>query len=542
MSQKKSKLSIYFPIFLAGALALGIFVGFSLSGNMPNNAVIPANNSTNKFVQLVKYAEQQYVDTIDTEPLIEDAIQHFLQELDPHSYYLSKDQLADATEPLNGNFEGVGIEFRIQNDTLMVVNPIAGGPSEKVGILAGDRIIIIDGDTISGPELKNSKVMKLLKGPGGTDVNVTVVRKNTNKTFDFTITRGTIPINSLEFAYRVDSKTGYIKISRFAENTYQEMLDGLSKIKAQQLDNIILDLRNNGGGYLRTAISMVDEFLEANKMIVFTEGKAQKRKDYKSTRMGGLDDINLVILINENSASASEIVSGAIQDNDRGTIIGRRSFGKGLVQEPIQFSDGTMVRLTVARYYTPTGRCIQKPYGKGIDYEHDYAERYDSGELFSKDSINQGDTLKYYTPKGKVVYGGGGIMPDIFVPIDTSYTSDYFYDVAYQGLITQFTFDYADRNRKNLKNTYPSVDDYVAKFKVDNRVLAEFNKFTDKKEVDRSDVNSYNKSIEEIKKRIKSGIARDIWHNEGYYKCVLQDDPVLKKALEYFENPAIVGM
>lgn len=312
MSQKRSKTNVYFPIFLALAIAVGMLIGFGLSGNLPDNQLIPTRNSSNKFVQLVKYAEQEYVDTIDTEPLIEEAIQHFLQELDPHSYYLSKEQLADATEPLDGNFEGVGIEFRIQNDTLMVVNPVAGGPSEKVGILAGDRIVVVDGDTISGPELSNKKVMKLLKGPRNTKVDVTVVRKNAKKTFDFTITRGTIPINSLQVAYNIDANTGYIKISRFAERTYDELLEALTKLRAQNLDNLILDLRNNGGGYFRTAISISDEFLRPEKMIVYTEGKAQDKQEYLSTRMGKLDDINLVILINENSASASEIVAGAI--------------------------------------------------------------------------------------------------------------------------------------------------------------------------------------------------------------------------------------
>ncbi|MFT4661742.1 MAG: carboxyl-terminal processing protease [Patiriisocius sp.] len=537
---QKSKTSVYFPIFLALAIAVGMLIGFGLSGNLPNNQLIPSRNSSNKFVQLVKYAEQEYVDTIDTEPLVEEAIQHFLQELDPHSYYLSKEQLADATEPLDGNFEGVGIEFRIQNDTLMVVNPVAGGPSEKVGILAGDRIVVVDGDSISGPELSNKLVMKLLKGPRNTKVDVTVVRKNAKKTFDFTITRGTIPINSLQVAYNIDANTGYIKISRFAEKTYDELLEALTKIRAQNLDNLILDLRNNGGGYLRTAISISDEFLRPEKMIVYTEGKAQDRQEYLSTRMGKLDDINLVVLINENSASASEIVAGAIQDNDRGTIIGRRSFGKGLVQEPIQFSDGTVVRLTIARYYTPTGRCIQKPYGEGIDYEDDYADRYNSGELFSEDSIAVGDTLKYYTPGGKVVYGGGGIMPDIFVPIDTSYTSDYFYAIAYQGLINQFAFDYSDKNRTSILKKYTYADDFVSGFEVDETLMSTFIDFTKGQDVT-FDEEGYASSKNELKSRLKANIARDFWQDEGYYKCILKSDPVLLKTLEYFKNPAIAN-
>jgi carboxyl-terminal processing protease len=448
--------------------------------------------------------------------------------------------LADATEPLDGNFEGVGIEFRIQNDTLMVVNPVAGGPSEKVGILAGDRIVVVDGDSISGPELSNKLVMKLLKGPRNTKVDVTVVRKNAKKTFDFTITRGTIPINSLQVAYNIDANTGYIKISRFAEKTYDELLEALTKIRAQNLDNLILDLRNNGGGYLRTAISISDEFLRPEKMIVYTEGKAQDRQEYLSTRMGKLDDINLVVLINENSASASEIVAGAIQDNDRGTIIGRRSFGKGLVQEPIQFSDGTVVRLTIARYYTPTGRCIQKPYGEGIDYEDDYADRYNSGELFSEDSIAVGDTLKYYTPGGKVVYGGGGIMPDIFVPIDTSYTSDYFYAIAYQGLINQFAFDYSDKNRTSILKKYTYADDFVSGFEVDETLMSTFIDFTKGQDVT-FDEEGYASSKNELKSRLKANIARDFWQDEGYYKCILKSDPVLLKTLEYFKNPAIAN-
>jgi len=539
MSEKRSKLSIYFPIILALAITVGILIGFGLSQNIPQQQIIQVKSSSDKMMQVLRHAEKEYVDTINMDPLVEESIQHFLQELDPHSYYLGKDQIVDATEKLDGNFEGVGIEFRIQNDSLVVVNPIAGGPSAKVGLLAGDRITIIDGDTISGPELKNQKVMKMLKGEGGTEVDVTVYRRNSGKSFDFTITRGTIPINSVDVALKLNKNTGYVKITRFAERTYEEMIDGLDKLDGYQLENLILDFRNNGGGYLTTATRIADEFLSKDKMIVYTEGKSQKRKEYKATRRGNFEEINLIVLINENSASASEIVAGAMQDNDRATVIGRRSFGKGLVQEPMRFSDGTVVRLTVARYYMPSGRCIQKPYGVGIDYDGDYIDRYDSGELLSEDSVAIDDSLSFYTSEGRIVYGSSGIMPDIFVPIDTTYTSDYFYEIAYQGLINQFAFDYSDKNRSAINNQYKSSDDFAKRFFIDEEIENEFHRFADENGVKRN-VEGFKKAENEIKSRLKSNIARVFWQNEGYYKCSIVDDPILNKCLEHFREAGFV--
>lgn len=533
----KNKLKVYLPIIVAGAIVVGIVIGLALSDNLPNNTLVPTGkNSTNKFVELVNYAEEQYVDTIDANELVEESIQHFLQELDPHSYYLSKDKLAQANESLDGNFEGVGVEFRIQDDTLIVANPIPGGPSERAGILAGDRILIVDGENISGPELTNKKVTKILKGPGGTDVHVAVKRRGAKQLLEFDITRGSIPIHSLDAAFRLNDETGYIKISTFGRRTYNEMLEGLEKINARQLKNLILDLRNNGGGYLNIAVDMADEFLKQDQMIVYTEGKNQSRVDYKSSRQGKLDDVNLVVLVNENSASASEIVAGAIQDNDRGTIIGRRSFGKGLVQEPLHYKDGTMVRLTVARYYTPTGRCIQKPYGEGIDYDGDAEKRYEKGELFSQDSILFDDSLKFVTPGGKTVYGGGGIMPDIFVPIDTSYTSDFFYDVAYGGLIDQYAFNYVDKNRKALKSKYNSVDDFTDQFTTSDIDFDDFLSFAAAKEVDAPSAEDLDLSKGELLSRIRANIARSMWQNEGYFKSTVGEDPVIKEALQHFGN------
>ncbi|MCB0402125.1 MAG: S41 family peptidase, partial [Flavobacteriales bacterium] len=411
------------------------------------------SEGSKKFDALMQYINYAYVDSTDESKMVEDAIVAVLKELDPHSVYIPKKELEKMNEPLVGNFEGIGIQFNILKDTLIVVSPISGGPSEKVGLLAGDKIVEVDGENIAGIGLQNSDVQKKLRGKKGTKVNVGIKRRGSKSTLNFTITRDKIPIFSVDAAYMATPDIGYIKINRFANNTIDEFREGMAKLKEQNMKHLIIDLRGNGGGYLKTAIQLADELLEDRKLIVYTEGLKNPKQEYYTTSKGGFEKGKLVILIDEGSASASEIVSGAIQDYDRGLIIGRRSFGKGLVQKPFSLPDGSAVRLTVARYHTPSGRCIQRPYDEGKEaYYKEFSRRFENGEYLSEDSINFPDSLRYKTlNSNRVVYGGGGIMPDVFVPIDTSMNSTYFNKVNRKGLFSEFTLTYVDKHREELE-------------------------------------------------------------------------------------------
>ncbi len=490
-----------------------------------------------KFDILLQYINYAYVDSTDENQLVEKAIVAVLKSLDPHSVYIPQKELKKMNEPLVGNFEGVGIQFNILHDTLTVVSPISGGPSEKVGILPGDKIVKIDTENVAGIGLQNSDVQKKLRGKKGTKVNVGIKRRFVPEILDFTITRDKIPIYSIDAAYMATKDIGYIKVNRFASNTDEEFEEGLKKLKAKNIKDLILDLRGNGGGYLRTAIKLANEFLDGKKLIVYTQGSKSPKQEYYTTDRGGFEKGKLVVLIDEGSASASEIVTGALQDYDRALVIGRRSFGKGLVQKPFSLPDGSAIRLTVARYYTPSGRCIQKSYKNGKEeYYKDIANRYKHGELMNKDSISLPDSLKYETLNShRTVYGGGGIMPDIFVPIDTSMGSDYFGKVNRKGLLNEFSLTYLDRHRKELKEKYPTLQTFKASFNAEKEVLTDFIAYAEKNKVERNE-EQINKSKQLILIRIKATIARSLWDTSAYFEIISKIDNTLQEAIKQINS------
>ncbi len=429
------------PLLFAAMLALGIKLGFELSRLMGDKPAITSGRTHSKLDELMRLIEVKYVDTVSQEMLVDDAINEVLGKLDPHSFYIPGEELQAVNENLDGNFEGIGIEFYIVKDTIIVVSPISGGPSEALGIRSGDKIITIEDSTVAGVEISNKQVINKLRGPSGSKVRVGIARSGVPGLTEYSITRDKIPLYSLDVGYMVDDSIGYIKINRFSATTYTEFMEQLRKLNNQGMRRLLLDLRQNPGGYLNAATMIADEFIGGNDLLVYTQGKAYDRTDYNAKADGEFENGCLAIILDEGSASAAEILAGAVQDWDRGILVGRRSFGKGLVQEQYDMSDKSAVRLTVARYYTPSGRCIQKPYEEGSDeYFHDLERRYESGELYSMDSVSFPDSLKYYTPKGRVVYGGGGIMPDVFVPIDTSY--DYVTMGKLQAFIPQFVYNY----------------------------------------------------------------------------------------------------
>lgn len=490
-----------------------------------------------KFGRLLRLIDGYYVDTANVEKLTEDAIVHVLSELDPHSVYISKEEVEKMNEPLKGNFEGIGISFNIFKDTLLVTTTISGGPSEKVGMRAGDRIVEVDGKNIAGIGLKNTDVFDMLRGDKGTEVNLKVKRRSDSKLLDFSIIRDKIPINSLDASYMLDESTGFIKLNKFSATTTDEFVEAINDLKRQNLKNLVLDLRGNGGGYLKTAIEISDQFLKNNDLIVYTSGTNEPKREYNATSQGEFEKGNLVVLVDESSASASEIVSGAIQDWDRGIVIGRRSFGKGLVQKPFYLTDGSMVRLTTAHYYTPSGRCIQKSYEEGVDeYRKDYQNRFSHGEMFSADSIVFSDSLKYKTLlNGRNVFGGGGIMPDIFVPLDTSSNYAYANRLRRKSVIYNYTLDFTDKNRKSIKNKYPEFEQFEKNFEVSDESINEIVVAGEKEEIEKDEA-SLDFTKKDIKNEIKALIARDLYSRNDFYKVYYKNDEAILEALKVMEN------
>ena len=491
------------------------------------------NNIDARKLQLALYAiSNLYVDSTSETKLVEDAIVGMLEKLDPHSTYTDPEETKEMTEPLQGNFDGIGIQFNMLTDTLYVIQVIPGGPSEKVGLMAGDRIIMVDDTLIAGVKMKNTDVMKRLRGPKNTEVRVKVLRGGVPALIEFKITRGKIPVYSLDAAYMADKTTGYIKLNRFAASSADEFQEALEKLKKQGMKNLILDLQGNGGGYLNIAIDLADEFLGKDKLIVYTEGNKQPREEAKSSARGGFEEGRLVVLVDETSASASEILSGAVQDWDRGVVVGRRTFGKGLVQKPIPMPDGSMIRLTVARYYTPTGRSIQKPYvnGNQEQYNHDLIDRYNRGELMSADSIHFPDSMKYNTLETKrIVYGGGGIMPDIFIPRDTSGVTSYFSNVVNSGMLNLYALEYSDRNYDKLASfkTYQDLHKYLQQ----QPLLSDFTNYAAAKGIKKRP-HLINISGKLIEKQIQAYIVRNFFDEAGFYPIFQNDDITLKRAVK----------
>ena len=469
----KNKLSVYLPLTLAVVLIFGIVIGTQL-GHVGKGFSFLGNNKSDKLEEIIDYVHNNYVDTVSKEALTEKAITSMLQTLDPHSVYIPAREYHDALDPLLGSFEGIGVQFRIENDTITVITPVSGGPSEKLGIKAGDRIVRINGKNVAGIKITNNDVMRKLKGKKGTKVNVSIFRRGVHGLLEYTVTRDVIPTFSMDIAYMVKPGIGYIRLNNFSATTHEEINNGLQQLRSQGMKKLIFDLRGNGGGYLQAAIDVADEFLPAQKLIVYTQGQHHPREYFYASAEGLFETGDLIVLIDEWSASASEIVAGAIQDNDRGTIIGRRSFGKGLVQGQLMLKDSSSLRLTMSRYYTPTGRCIQKPYNNGTDaYYNDYYHRFMNGEMDNPDSIHFSDSLKFKTPKGKIVYGGGGIMPDIYVPIEKDSLLRYYNQVVNKGLVYQYAFDYTDKNRKELEKN-KSFPEFDKNFMITDEIYTDF--------------------------------------------------------------------
>lgn len=523
----------YYPLLLAVVMIAGILIGTFYANHFSGNRLNIINTS-NKLNYLLRIIDEQYVDSVDMGGLVEDAMPLILSELDPHSAYISAKDAEQSVEDLKGSFSGIGISFVIQKDTVHIMSVIQGGPSEKVGLMAGDRIISVNDTAFVGKTVTDTEAMRRLKGPKGSIVKLGIKRMHEPEPLYFTIERGDIPVHSVEASYMLNDNTGYIKVKNFGDTTYPELLVALARLNEEGMKNLIIDLRGNRGGYMHVAYQMANIFLPKERLVIYTEGRKSPREDYYSDGRGAFQNIPLVVLVDEASASSSEIFAGAIQDNDRGTIVGRRTFGKGLVQQPINFKDGSIVRLTVSRYYTPSGRCIQKPYEKGHDeeYENDILTRYERGEFFSSDSIRQ-EGARYKTRLGRTVYGGGGIMPDIFVPVDTTGITSYYKEAAYSGLIRQFTFEYTDENRATLDKLTDTED--IVRFLRRNNVIEKFAAYADKKGLQRRNL-MLNKSRKLFEENIYGSIIYTAKDNDAFIRFANSSDPVVLSALQVMEE------
>ena len=530
MNQKKS--NRFTPLLMALCIIIGIIIGTFYANHFSGNRLNIINSGSNRLSNLLHIISDQYVDEVNIDSLVDVAIPQILSELDPHSVYINSKQAQTATDDLKGSFSGIGVELAIRQDTIHIQGVIKNGPAEKAGVLAGDKIVSVDGKPFVGKIVTQEEAMHRLKGPKDTKVKIGVVRYGSKKVHTFTITRGDIPQKSIAATYMLDDKTGYIRVKKFSETTYAELLISLAKLSQSGFTNLVIDLRDNTGGYLETAVQMANEFLPKNRLIVYTQGRKQPRQEFLSDGRGSYKDIPLVVLINEGSASSSEIFAGAIQDNDRGTIIGRRSFGKGLVQKQMEFPDGSIIRLTTARYYTPSGRCIQKPYTMGDEsfYAQDLVDRYQHGEYFSQDSIKHTGPA-YHTHIGRVVYGGGGITPDIFIPEDTLGMTSYYKRAAMSGLILQFAYDYTDDNRAKL-NGYRNMQSLYDYLKTQN-LVERFASYADRNGLQRRNL-MIRKSHKLLDQYINSRIIYNMLDEEAWNEYLNQDDDNIRAALNVF--------
>jgi len=529
--QKNTKYQISLPLILCIGLAAGLLIGASINSKSPRKS---DGSEIEKLREVLSLVQNEYVDKGKTDVVVEDAINHILGKLDPHSAYIPARERIEANEDLKGNFEGIGIEFNIFQDTLVVVAAISGGPSEAVGLRPGDKIVKVDGKSIAGIKLTNLDVQKYLKGPKGTEVKIDVMRKRQKSPLAFTIIRDRIPQTSVDAAYMIDQEIGYIKVSRFSQTTYEEFQKALDQLKKDGMKKLVLDLQGNPGGYMDQAINVADEFLPKGEKIVFTNGQEKKyNEDAIATDKGDFEHGDLIVLVNEGSASASEIVSGALQDNDRALVVGRRSYGKGLVQRPFDLNDGSEVRLTISRYYTPSGRSIQKPYEDLDAYDKDIVKRYKHGEFFHADSIHFNDSLKFHTLNGRTVYGGGGIMPDYFVPLDTTNSSKYFNELFAVNAIRELAFNYAEENKEKLEKM--GYENYKKKFNVDDAILSQLVALGQKEKVkpDLKDL-ARNKIVFQV--YLKAEIARRVWGNSAFFPIFNETNEVLQQAVKMFDR------
>jgi carboxyl-terminal processing protease len=513
-------------LLLFTAAIITVALSSSLTGQV-------LNENTFKIGRALSLIDAFYVDTADVNALAEKAIVEMLHSLDPHSTYISAKDVQEMNEPLNGNFDGIGVQFNILHDSIVIIEPIKNGPSEKVGLRAGDRIVTIDSEKVTGIKISTTGVRKRLMGPKGTKVEVGIFRKGDKNIATYTIIRDKIPINSLDAAYMLNNETGYIKLNKFAATTEQEFFDGIKKFEGTSLKNMVIDLRGNPGGYMLAAVAIANQFLDGQKLVVYMQGRKTPREEFKSTGRGILTRAKLVLLVDEGSASASEILSGAMQDWDRGVIIGRRTFGKGLVQNGFYLTDGSQIRLTIARYYTPTGRSIQNPYKDGYDkYMQNYIKRFSDVETQFADSIHLPDSLKFNTLINKrMVYGGGGLMPDVFVPADTSYYTEYYGNLVRKGIFNTFTLEYSDKNRKKILSEYKSFDDYKNKFDFTPEEIAIFKKAGEDAGV-KFNEQQFNTSKNEIMKILKAFVATNLWQSNEYFQIINEGDTMIDKTLK----------
>lgn len=506
---------------------------------LPATAQITLDFSKDSPIRKLQIAEMAinnlYVDSVDEKKLVEDAIRGMLEKLDPHSSYSDPEEVKALTEPLQGNFEGIGVQFNMVDDTLLVIQPVSKGPSEKVGIMAGDRIVTVNDTAIAGVKMSREEIMRRLRGPKGTKVNLGIVRRGVAETLKFTVKRDKIPVKSVDAVYMIRPGIGYIRIGNFGATTYDEFMQGLLQLKSQGMTDLVLDLQDNGGGYLEAAVKIANEFLERKDLIVYMEGRQAPRADYNAQGNGSMRQGRVFVLVNEFTASAAEIVSGAIQDHDRGTIIGRRTFGKGLVQRPIPLPDNSMIRLTIAHYYTPSGRCIQKPYTKGDreDYALDFEKRLKHGELTNRDSIHFADSLKFYTlKKHRPVYGGGGIMPDVFVPLDTLQYTKFHRQLVLKGIVINTDLRYIDNHRDQLKSLFPTFESFRDGFQVPQQLIDDVLKEGEKQKVKPKDDDELQKTLPYLKTQLKALIARDLFDMSEYFQIINEKSDIVKKAIE----------